>query len=173
MSTDGETETQRVLTAMWEDPQICVKRGGSMSGLDFLGRIKTGEIPPPPVAKLVGYRLSEVEEGHAVFELEPAEQHYNPFGTVHGGILSTLLDTSMIAAVMTTLSTGAACSTLEIKVNFIRPATIGTGTLRCEARTIHLGRRIATAEGRIFDGEGALYAHAVSTVLIFSTGKKG
>lgn len=169
MENGERVERKRVHTITWEDPRKVVEKGGSMSGLELLQKIRSGEIPPPPAARLVGYRVSEVEEGHTVFELKPAEYHYNPFGTVHGGILSTLLDTTMTAAVMTTLSTGTACSTLEIKVNFIRPMTERTGRVRCEARTIHVGGRIATAEAKVLDSQDNLYAHAVSTLMIFST----
>ena len=173
MSTEDRRKDQRVLTVTWEDPRIGVKKGRSMSGLEFLRAIKGGKIPPPPAAKLLGYRIWEVKKGHTVFQLEPAEYHYNPFGTVHGGILSTLLDTAMTSAVMTTLETGTACSTLEINVNFIRPMTDQSGPVRCEGKTIHVGSRIATAVGKILDRDGSLYAHAVSTIMIFSTIKKG
>jgi uncharacterized protein (TIGR00369 family) len=114
---------------------------------------------------------SEIECGHTVFELKPAEFLYNPFATVHGGIASTLLDTTMTAAVLSTLSKGFGCSTLEIKVNFIRPITIESGLIRCEGRVIHSGSRITTAEGKVMNSEGRLYAHGVSTCMIFSTGK--
>jgi uncharacterized protein (TIGR00369 family) len=106
------------------------------------------------------------------YELDPHECHYNPFASVHGGIISTLLDTAMTAAVLSTLGKGVGCATAEIKVNFIRPVTTGTGTLRCEAKPIHIGKRLATAEGHLKDSRGMLYAHAVCTCSIFTTGKK-
>jgi len=105
------------------------------------------------------------------YELDPHESHYNPFASVHGGIISTLLDTAMTAAVLSTLGKGEGCATAEIKVNFIRPLTIGTGTLRCEARPIHIGKRLATAEGQLKDSRDILYAHTVCTCSIFRTGK--
>jgi uncharacterized protein (TIGR00369 family) len=138
-----------------------------MSGLDYLRAIKAGRIDPPPAAKLVGYRIHAVAAGCAVFELDPAEYHYNPFATVHGGVLSTLLDTAMTAAVITTLPQGETCSTVEIKVNFIRPVTAATGVLRCEARPVHVGRRLATVEGYLKDRAGKLVAHGISTCSIF------
>jgi len=92
------------------------------------------------------------------------------FATVHGGIASTLLDTTMTAAVLSTLSKGFGCSTLEIKVNFIRPITIKSGLMRCEARLIHSGSRIATAEGKMVNAQGKLYAHGGSTCVIFPSG---
>ncbi|MDZ7698937.1 MAG: PaaI family thioesterase [Deltaproteobacteria bacterium] len=127
------------------------------------GRGKTSA----PAAGLVGYKVSEVEVGRTVFELEPREYHYNPFASVHGGILSTLLDTAMTSAVMSTLPKGLVCATVEIKVNFIRPVTEKTGLVRCEARPIHVGKRLATVEGRVTDQEETILAHGVSTCAIF------
>ena len=111
----------------------------SLDGLDYLRAIKDGRISPPPAATLVGYRIYAVEKGYAAFDLDPAEYHYNPFASVHGGILATLLDAAMTAAVITTLPRGKTCSTVEIKVNFIRPVTKETGLLRCEARPVVVG----------------------------------
>jgi uncharacterized protein (TIGR00369 family) len=138
-----------------------------MSGLDYLQYIRDGKIKPPPAALLLGYRLCEVEAGRAVFELEPAEYHYNPFASVHGGIASTLLDSAMTAAVLSTLPVGSSCSTLEIKVNFVRPISGQTGLVRCEAKVLHAGSRIATAEGRLTDCQAKLFAHATNTCMIF------
>jgi uncharacterized protein (TIGR00369 family) len=140
----------------------------SASGLEYLTAIKAGRISPPPAAMLLGYRIHTVECGYTVFELDPAEYHYNPFGTVHGGILSTLLDSAMTSAVITTLPRGTTCSTVEIKVNFIRPVTVETGVLRCEARPVHVGQRLATVEGHLKNREGKLVAHGISTCSIFS-----
>jgi len=130
----------------WADPETNKRDAmASISGLEYLRGIKDGRIDPPPAAKLLGYRIHTIEPGHSVFELDPAEYHYNPFATVHGGILSTLLDSAMTASVITTLPQGQTCSTMEIKVNFIRPVTAETGVLRCEACPVHVGRRLATA----------------------------
>jgi len=171
MTNKSQNSTGRSRTITWDDPKTSTRDSRSISGLDYLNSVKSGKISPPPIARLVGYRISEVEHGHAVFELEPAEYHFNPFATVHGGMASTLLDTTMIAAVLSTLSKGFGCSTLEIKVNFIRPITIESGLMRCEGRVIHSGSRIATAEGKITNPQGKLYAHGVSTCMIFSTDK--
>ena len=162
---------ERKRTIIWDDPDINKRdAAASISGLDYLRAIKDGKISPPPIAMLVGYNISEVDNGYAVFELNPAEYHYNPFATVHGGILSTLLDTTMTASVLSTLPKGISCSTIEIKVNFIRPATAKTEVLRCEARPIHIGKRLATVEGRLKDKNGELYAHGISTCSIFEVG---
>ena len=172
MSKDEIKTTERIRTITWDDPKTSARDAQSISGLDYLCSIKMGEISPPPIARLVGYKISEIERGHAVFELEPGEYHFNPFATVHGGIASTLLDTTMTAAVLSTLSKGFSCSTLEIKVNFIRPIIIKTGKVTCEAGIIHLGSRIATAKGKIMDSQGKLHAHGISTCMIFQDTKK-
>ncbi|MEW5785175.1 MAG: PaaI family thioesterase [Bacillota bacterium] len=159
-------EYQRVRIMTWEDPKTSVRDVTAISGFDYLCSIKEGKIKPPPAAELLGYRPSEIEIGRVVFELEPAEYHYNPFGSVHGGILSTLLDTAMTAAILSTLPMGQSCSTLEIKVNFVRMITGATGLVLCEGKIIHAGSRIATAEGKVFDRQAKLYAHAISTCMI-------
>jgi uncharacterized protein (TIGR00369 family) len=164
---------ERQKTIYWDDPEINKRDAvSSISGLDYLKAIRDNKISPPPVAHLVGYRITEVDEGYALFELDPEEFHYNPFATVHGGILSTLLDTAMTASVLTILPKGHSCSTIEFKINFIKPVTAKTGTLRCEASPIHIGKRLATVEGRLKDKNGELHAHGVSTCSIFKVDVK-
>jgi uncharacterized protein (TIGR00369 family) len=158
--------SDRARTVTWEDPQVSRRDAAAISGLDYLVAIRDGRIPQPPAARLLGYRLCELERGRVVFELEPAEYHYNPFATVHGGITSTLLDSAMTAAVPSTLRIGLGCSTLEMKVNFVRPISGSVGVVRAEGKIIHLGSSIATAEGRLLDGQAKLYAHAVTTCAI-------
>ncbi|MCL4490154.1 MAG: PaaI family thioesterase [Chloroflexi bacterium] len=169
MSTSKQ---ERIRTVTWEDPAISARDAQSIGGLEYLRSIKEGKIKPPPAAMLIGYRPSEVEVGRVVFELEPAEYHYNPFASVHGGVAGILLDSAMTAAILTTLPAGVTCSTLEMKVNYIRPMTDRTGLVRCEAKTIHVGSRIATAEGRITDLKGKLYAHGVNTCVILAVRKE-
>lgn len=160
----------RVHTVTWEDPRISRRDATLISGLDYLLAIKNGNVKQPPAARLLGYGIREAEQGRAVFELEVAEYHFNPFATVHGGILSTLLDSAMTAAVLSTLEIGLTCSTLEMKVNFVRPVAQTAGAVLAEGKVIHVGSRIATAEGRLLDREGRLYAHGVSTCAISQVG---
>lgn len=158
---------ERTKTIFWGDPQSNKRDAvSSISGLDYLKAIKEERISPPPVANLVGYKICDIDNGYAAFELNPAEYHYNPFATVHGGILSTLLDTTMAASVLSTLPKSFSCTTIEIKVNFIKPVTAETGILKCEARPIHVGKKLATVEGKIKDKNGVLHAHGVSTCSI-------
>ncbi len=165
--SESKPGSHRVRTVTWEDPKISARDAASISGYDYLRAIKEGKIDPPPVAVLMGYRLAEIDVGRAVFELEPAEYHYNPFASVHGGIISTVLDSTMTCALLTTLPIGLSCSTLEIKVNFVRPITGRTGLVRCEGKIIHAGSTIATAEGKLVNRQGELLAHAVTTCMIF------
>ncbi len=157
---------QRSRTFTWDDPMVCAQGAQRMAGKDFLEAMVRGEYPRPPIAMALGFGLIELGSGSAVFEVEPAEYHYNPIGVVHGGLLATVLDSAMGCAVHSTLPQGTGYTTLELKVNFVRPATKHTGPLRCEARVLHRGRRSATAEGRVIDTEGKLYAHATTTCLV-------
>jgi uncharacterized protein (TIGR00369 family) len=160
-------------TVTWEDPMIGARAASSMSGLDYLRAITGGDIPPPPIALLLDMSIVEVEPGRAVFALEPGEYQFNPIGSVHGGVLTTLLDSAMGCAVHTMLPAGSGYTTLELKVNFLRRVTTETRRLRSEGAVIHLGRTVATAEARIVDGEGRLVAHATTTCLVMRPGAEG
>ena len=164
----NEDSIERQITVNWEDPNALAKEARGLPGLEFLQKIVSGELPPPPLAKLLNFELLEVGEGRAVFGVTPGEYHYNPIGVVHGGLAATLLDSAMGCAVHSTLPAGTGYTTLEIKVNFIRAVTADTGRVRCEAKLIHVGRKTAIAEGRVVDEEGKLYAHGTTTCLILS-----
>jgi uncharacterized protein (TIGR00369 family) len=144
-----------------------------MNGLDFLHAIRDGRIPAPPVLSLIGSRLTEVDVGRVVLEIDPAEYHYNPAGAVHGGVTFTVLDSAATCAVHSTLPAGTALTTLEVKINFLRPITSETGPMRGEATLIHKGGRTAVAEAKMLDANGLLYAYAVSTCLIFKATTEG
>jgi uncharacterized protein (TIGR00369 family) len=150
----------------WQDPHALADAGRGLSGIEYLRKVASGELPRPPIATLMNFQLAELEEGRAIFEVEPAEYHYNPIGVVHGGLAATILDSAMGCAVHSTLPPGVAYTTLEIKVNYVRAMTSATGMVRAEGRIIHAGSRTATAEGRITDASGKLYAHATTTCII-------
>jgi uncharacterized protein (TIGR00369 family) len=139
----------------------------SMSGLDFLRAIVDGRLPAPPITETLGFTLAEVAPGFALFTMTPGFKHYNPIGGVHGGVAATLLDSCMSCAIQTHCAPGTAYVTLEFKVNMVRPITDKTGPIRAEGRSLHVGRRSGTAEGRIIDGNGALLAHGTTTCLVF------
>jgi uncharacterized protein (TIGR00369 family) len=138
-----------------------------LTGLEFLEGIVAGKFPAPPIAKTLGFRLVEVAKGKATFAGTPTIDVYNPIGSVHGGYAATLLDSAMGVAVHSTLDAGMAYTTLEIKVNYARPLTEKTGEIFAEGKLVHGGSRTATAEGRVVDATGKLYAHGTTTCLIF------
>jgi len=156
----------RSLTIDWDDPAALAKAGRSMAGLDFLRAMVEGRLPAPPIARLLGFSLVEVGPGHAVFECVPGEQHYNPIGVVHGGLAMTLLDSAMGCCVQTRMPAGTGYTTLEAKTNLVRAITSASGKLRATGKLLHAGSRIATAEGRIEDAAGKLYAHATTTCIV-------
>jgi len=160
----------RTLSVEWSDPAALAAAGRSMTGIDFLRALRDGRLPSPPMAQLLGFRLTEVEPGHAVFEITPGEQHYNPIGVVHGGLAMTLLDSAMGCCVQTRMPVGSTYTTLEAKTNLVRAITDKTGTLRAIGKVVHLGKRIATAEARLEDASGKLYAHATSTCILLNDG---
>jgi uncharacterized protein (TIGR00369 family) len=139
----------------------------SYDGVSFLRALLDGTLPPPPITETLGFRLASVEPGRVIFEGEPQFRHYNPIGMVHGGFAMTLLDSALGCAVHSTLGKGETYTTLEVKVNLVRPLTKDTGLVSAEGRIIHRGRSVGTAEGDIKDKSGKLYAHATTTCMIF------
>ena len=156
----------RSLNVTWDDPIAAFAAGKALAGIDYMKEMIAGRIPVPPIMKLLGYRLAQVGDGLAVFECEPAEQHYNPIGVVHGGLAMTLLDSAMGCCVHTRLPAGTGYTTLEAKVNLVRAITAKTGLVRATGKVIHLGGKTATAEGRLEDAAGKLYAHGTTTCII-------
>lgn len=156
----------RSLTVTWQDPMVMAQAARDMAGIDFLRGVRDGTIQAAPIQELIGMKLAEVEPGRAVWEVVPAEQHYNPIGVVHAGIAATLLDSAMACAVHSTIPLGKGYTTLEFKLNLVRAVTIKSGRLRAIGKVVHGGRTTATAEGRLEDAAGALYAHATTTCII-------
>ena len=156
----------RSLTVTWQDPMALAQAAHSMSGLQFLQSVRDGKLPPAPIQELIGMRLTEVEPGRAVWELAPAEQHYNPIGVAHAGITATLLDSARACAVHSTLPLGKGYTTLEFKLNLVRGVTIQSGTVRATGKLVHAGKSTATAEARLEDAAGTLYAHSSTTCIL-------
>ena len=157
----------RERTYSWADPKLAAEASKEMAGLDLLRGLQDGTVPPAPFAALVGLTVGDVEAGRVVMHLMPEEYHYNPIGTMHGGILATLLDSVMACAVHSTLPKGRAYTSLEIKVNYVRAVTIASGELWAEGRLVHGGRRSAVAEGKVLDARGRLCATASTTCMVF------
>ena len=144
----------------------------SMAGIDFVRAMFDGRLPAPPVMQSIEPFDSTAEPGVVVMHSTPGFRHYNPIGSVHGGYAATLLDSVMGLAIHTALPPGSGYTTLEFKVSFIKGMTEDTGPVRSEGRTLNVGRRAATAEGRITDAKGRLLAHATTTCLIFEIPKE-
>ena len=165
MSTDVVV---RERSDSWEDPRALAAQAPQRTGLDFLRAIRDGELPPPPIMATIGAEVESVEEGRVVFVLEPAEYHYNPIGSVHGGVIATLLDTAAGCSVHSTLAPGELYTSLDLTVKFLRPVTVDSGRLRCEGSVLQRGRRTALAQAQLYDADGRLVAHATSSCLIFT-----
>lgn len=138
-----------------------------LSGLQFVEGLANGELPLNQMARTLGYDVVEAEKGRVVIAAEPRDVHFNPWGTVHGGLAATLLDSCMGLAIQSTVDRGFGSTTLEFKISFVRPITHETGLIRAEGTVLSGGRRAGTAEGRVTDGRGRLLAHGTTTCLIF------
>jgi uncharacterized protein (TIGR00369 family) len=138
-----------------------------LSGLEYMQKLAAGELPVSGMSELMGFRLAEVSAGHAVIIITPEERHYNGLGIVHGGLAATLLDSALGVAINTMMPAGRFFTTLEMKINYVRPIRHETGEVRCVAKVIHVGGRVATAAGRVEGANGKLYAHGTATCMLF------
>lgn len=161
--------TQRERLLRWEDPapNYIAQRG--MTGLEMLTAMRDGELPGPPIAAAMRMALTEVEAGRAVFVCDPDESLYNPFGTVHGGAVCTVLDSATGCAVGSTLARGMSYTSIEIKVSFLRPITERTGRLTATGTVTKPGRRVMFADGALTDDAGTLLATTSGSFLVFPT----
>jgi len=137
------------------------------TGLQVFEAMFAGELPAAPIAQTLGFMLVEASLGKAVFQGRPQLAHYNPLGTVHGGWIATLLDSAVGCVVHTTLPAGKAYTTLELKVNYVKAVTERVVLVRAVGEVISNGARVATAQARLLGPDGALYAHATTTCLVF------
>ena len=139
----------------------------AMSGLEFVKGLASGMLPLNTIAQTLGYEVVEAESGRVVIRMDPTGAHLNPWGTVHGGLTATLLDSCMGLAIQTMLEKGIGSTTLEFKISLVRAITLETGPIRAEGKVLNCGRRVGTAEGRVTDAKGQLLAHGTTTCLIF------
>ena len=160
------TEPARERTFSWADPAITASAARGAAGIDVLRAMAAGELPGPPIIAALGFDLESVEPGVVVFGVEPAEYHYNPIGSVHGGVYATLLDSATGCAVHSMLPAGVGYTSLDLTVKFLRAVTVDTGRVRCTGTVTHLGGRTALAEARLVDGADRLLATAVSSILL-------
>ncbi|HET9102355.1 MAG TPA: PaaI family thioesterase [Solirubrobacteraceae bacterium] len=154
-------------TYEWHDPAALAAAAAAVPGLEFLRRVVAGELPPPPIASLLGMEIVEVAPSRVVFALEPADWMFNPIGSVHGGVAATLLDSAMGCAVHTTLPAGTAYTTSDLHVRYLRAMTVQTGRVRATGTVVQSGRRQATAEGRIeAEATGKIIATATTGCIV-------
>jgi len=139
-----------------------------LSGLEQLEVAFKGGAKKAPIGETLDFNLESVEEGKVVFTGFPKEQHLNPIGTVHGGYAATLLDSALGCSVHSVLQPGERYTTIDLNVKYIRAMMPGMGKVICTGLIIHKGRRMATAEARLVDEDGKLYAHGSTTCMVMS-----
>lgn len=160
---DADRVRARLGASGWARPSELANR----SGMQVFEAIFAGGLPSPPIGETLDFIPVHMEPGVAIFQGKPHTRHYNPLGVVHGGWFATLLDSAVGCAVHTTLPAGKAYTTLELKLNIVRALTDAVPLVRAEGKVVHVGRQVATAEGRLFGHDGKLYAHASTTCLVF------
>lgn len=164
---DWKTKETLVRKHLGASAPLPREKVAGMSGMQVFDAIFAGELPAPPIGETMDFIPIHMEHGVAVFQGKPMLRHYNPMGTVHGGWFCTLLDSAMGCAIHTTLPAGKGYTTLELKVNMLRPLTDAVELVRVEGKVIHVGRQVATSEGRIVDSAGKVYGHGTTTCMIF------
>jgi uncharacterized protein (TIGR00369 family) len=162
-------QRSRTRTFSWEDPAAAAAAGLALPGLEYMSAVAAGTMPAPPIARLLEFSVLEVERGRTVFALTPAEWMYNPIGSVHGGIAATMLDSCMGCAVHTMLDAGVGYATADLQVRYVRSMGVASGRILAEGKVVHCGRRLATADGRIFtEQDRTLIAHGTTGCTILS-----
>ena len=156
----------RTRTVAWADPRATAARGRDMAGLAYLQAIVDGELPPPPIAVLLGMGVVSVEAGRVVFSLEPGEHLYNPIGLVHGGALATLLDSVAGCAVHSTLPAGVGYATTSLSSSFVRAVRADAGTITATGEVVHVGRTVAHATATAIDAGSRVLATAQVTCAV-------
>jgi uncharacterized protein (TIGR00369 family) len=152
---------QRVV--VWQAPGPVARAAVRMSGMEAMRGIRDGVLPPPPLARLIGFRMSVVEPQRIVMELDPDESLENTIGLLHGATAAALLDTAMGCAISTMLPAGQSSVTLDLNLTYLRPLSVRSGTISAEGKVVKLGRQTSYAEGFVRDGAGNLAVHATAT----------
>lgn len=160
---DWGDERERRIT--WHDPLLGAGVGRQSSGRDYLQAMLDGVLPPPPIARTLGFALTRIEDGEAWFSCTPDESTYNPIGSVHGGLVCTLLDSALGCAVHTQLPAGVGYTSIEIKINYLRGVNAASGLLTAHGWVTKPGRRVAFVDGDLRDASGRLVATATGSCL--------
>ena len=156
-------DTRRHRVVDWQAPGPVAKAAAGMTGLETMCAIRDGILPPPPMARLVGFEMRIAEQGRIVMELDPDESLENTIGLLHGATAATLLDTAMGCAIATMQPAGQTSVTLDLKLTYLRPLSVRSGTVSAEGRVVKLGRQTSYVEGFVRDGAGNLAVHATAT----------
>lgn len=168
---EAQTEHAREMTVTWQDPAVGLAELPQLSGMDYLRKMMARELPGPPIASHMLMDIVDIAEGTVTFRCEPNESHYNPIGMVHGGLVCTLLDSALGCAAQTLLPAGVGYTSIEIKVNYLRPVSADSGPLTCVGRVTKPGRRVTFAEGEVLDNQGKAVATASGSLLVFPIGQ--
>ncbi|MFD2520529.1 PaaI family thioesterase [Emticicia soli] len=160
------TSEKRERTFEWENPLVGAKQALQLSGLDYLQAMGDGKIPFPPLLHTLDFKPTHLEKGKVIFSFQPQEFHYNPIGSVHGGVISAILDSAMGCTLHSILEAGTGYTTLELKVNFLKAVTAKLSELQAVGKIIHSGGRTALVEAQLIDKDNVIYALGVSTCLI-------
>lgn len=142
----------------------------TMTGIEYLRAMQSGELPGPPISSLMSMDIAEIEDGVVTFECTPDESHFNPIGAIHGGYACTVLDSTLGCAVQSTLPAGVGYTSIEIKVNFLRPIMPHSAPLRATGTVTKRGNRVAFADAVLVDVEGKTVATATGSLLVFPLG---
>lgn len=153
-------------TYRWADPTEIMAAAQGQSGLDLMRAMAEGRVPPPPVGSLIGVNGFTAEKGKVTMGFDPAEFHYNALGTVHGGVIATVVDMVLGSAVHSTLKAGQGFTTLTLELKYHRAVTAKSGRLTAVAEVVTRGREIVTAEAKLIDKNDRLFANATSTLMI-------
>ncbi|HEY4320951.1 MAG TPA: PaaI family thioesterase [Gemmatimonadales bacterium] len=163
------SDPRRERTIRWDDPALIPAAARRMPGLELIRAMERGEVPAPIAVTMLGIGFDLIEPGHVIMHLDPDETHYNAIGSVHGGVLTTLLDTAIGLSIHATLPLGRSYTTLDIAVRFIKAVRIDQGRMLADATVIHSGRSTAIGRATVRNAAGVLYATAESTCLLFDT----
>jgi uncharacterized protein (TIGR00369 family) len=166
----GDVAAARERTYSWQDPSPIFATLGTRPGIELLTSMAAGELPPPPIMSTLDLSGFTAEVGTATFTLTPREFHYNPLGSVHGGVIAMLLDSAAGCAVHSVLPAGEGYTSVDLVTKYLRPVTVATGEVTATGTVVSRGSRTALAEARLTDARGRLLAHATSTCLIFPLG---
>lgn len=160
------SEMQRKRTYEWNDPFEGANKAGALPGIEYLEAMNKDEIPLPPIVHTPGFGKPDIKQGEVTFYFEPQEYHYNPIGSVHGGVITSILDSAMGCTLQSVLPAGTGYTTLELKVNFLKAVSYKNGKMTAVGKIIHAGKSTALVKATLTDASGKVYAYGIPTCMI-------